>query len=130
MHEYCDIVTNWYICLMETNSSSSSSSKKRRYKNNSPIKKRQGSSHCGSAGYKADEYPRECGFSLLALLSGLRTWCCSELWCRSQVQLGSTVLWQLQLRFNPWPENFHMLHRCGKKKKKKNEVFEEMGVEV
>ena len=27
----------------------------------------------------------------LALLSGLRIWCCPELWCRSQMQLGSCV---------------------------------------
>ena len=31
----------------------------------------------------------------LALLSGLRMWCCCELWCRSQTRLGSAiaVLW-------------------------------------
>ena len=27
----------------------------------------------------------------LALLSGLRIWCCHELWCRSQIRLGSLV---------------------------------------
>lgn len=27
----------------------------------------------------------------LVLLSGLRSWCCLELWCRSQTQLGSCV---------------------------------------
>uniref|UniRef100_A0A4X1UFB8 Uncharacterized protein n=1 Tax=Sus scrofa TaxID=9823 RepID=A0A4X1UFB8_PIG len=27
----------------------------------------------------------------LALLSGLRIWCCCELWCRSQTRLGSQV---------------------------------------
>ena len=27
----------------------------------------------------------------LALLSGLRSQCCQELWCRSQMQLGSSV---------------------------------------
>ena len=27
----------------------------------------------------------------LALLSGLRIWHCSELWCRSQTQLGSHI---------------------------------------
>ena len=27
----------------------------------------------------------------LALLSGLRIWCCCELWCRLQIQLGSGV---------------------------------------
>ena len=27
----------------------------------------------------------------LALLSGLRIWCCPELWCRSQTWLGSDV---------------------------------------
>ena len=29
--------------------------------------------------------------SILALLSGLRIQCCRELWCRSQIQLGSSV---------------------------------------
>ena len=28
------------------------------------------------------------GVPFLALLSGLRIWCCSELWCRSQTWLG------------------------------------------
>ena len=27
----------------------------------------------------------------LASLSGLRIWCCRELWCRSQMGLGSCV---------------------------------------
>ena len=27
----------------------------------------------------------------LALLSGLRIWCCHELWCRSQMHLGSGI---------------------------------------
>ena len=27
----------------------------------------------------------------LALLSGLKIWCCCELWCRLQTQLGSGV---------------------------------------
>ena len=29
----------------------------------------------------------------LALLSGLRIWCCRELWCRSQCGLGLALLW-------------------------------------
>ena len=29
----------------------------------------------------------------LALLSGLRIWCCHELWCRSQTQLDPVLLW-------------------------------------
>ena len=34
-----------------------------------------------------------------------------QLWCR----------WQLQLRFDPWPRNFHILWYAQKKKKKKKE---------
>ena len=34
----------------------------------------------------------------LACHSGLRTWHCCKLWCRPR----------LQLRFDPWPRNFHM----------------------
>ena len=49
----------------------------------------------------------------LALLSGLRIWCWSELWCRSQTQLGILCCygWGVgwQLRFDPYPRNFHML---------------------
>ena len=30
--------------------------------------------------------------SILALLSGLRIWCCSELWCRLQMRLESGVV--------------------------------------
>ena len=68
----------------------------------------------------------------LALLSGLRIWCCRELWCRSQTWLGSPsccgsgVGQQLQLRFDPWPGNLHVLWEQLKKwqkdqkKKKKN----------
>ena len=33
------------------------------------------------------------GVRSLALLSGLRIWCCHELWCGSQRQFGSTLLW-------------------------------------
>ena len=29
--------------------------------------------------------------SLIPGLSGLRTWCCRELWCRSQTRLGSRI---------------------------------------
>ena len=36
----------------------------------------------------------------LASLSGLRIWCCPELQCRSQMWLGSGMLW-LQLQFDP-----------------------------
>ena len=48
----------------------------------------------------------------LALLRGLRIRRCPELWCRSQIQLGScvavAVARQPQLQFNPQPRNFHM----------------------
>ena len=41
--------------------------------------------------------------------SGLKDLALPQLWCRSQ----------LQLRFNPWPWNFHMLQVRPLKKKKK-----------
>ena len=50
-----------------------------------------------------------------------------ELWCRSKTQLRSHVCcgcgigWQLQLRFNPQPENWeppYAVRFCPKKKKK------------
>ena len=50
--------------------------------------------------------------SFPGLDSGLRIWHCRELRCRSQRQpgfcigCGCGVGQQLQLRFNPWPENF------------------------
>ena len=45
--------------------------------------------------------------SNLASLSGLRVWCCHELWCRSQMQLRLLWLWR---RTAAWiyPGNFHM----------------------
>ena len=49
----------------------------------------------------------------LALLNGLRIWCCPELWCRSQTQLGSPIVW-LQCRpaaadlIRPLAWNLHM----------------------
>ena len=62
----------------------------------------------------------------LASLSGLRVWCCHELWYRSQMGLISgiavaVVQQQLQLQFNPWPGNLHMpwVTALGNKKKKK-----------
>ena len=45
--------------------------------------------------------------SIPGLAQGLRIWCCHELWCRLQPQLGSRVAvalaigQQLQLRFDP-----------------------------
>ena len=50
----------------------------------------------------------------LALISGLRIQCCCELWCSSQMRLGSGVECgcgvgqQLQLQFDPEAGNFHM----------------------
>ena len=63
---------------------------------------------------------------LIAGLSGLRSWRCWKLQSRSQIELGSCIakwLWcrpQLQLGFNSWPGNFHMLQvRLEKEKTKK-----------
>ena len=36
--------------------------------------------------------------SIPGLLSGLRVWCCYELWCGSQMWLNPTFLW-------PWPRD-------------------------
>ena len=70
-----------------------------------------GSSHCGSAA------TMRMWVQSLALLSGSRILCCHELWCRSH---SARILhccryccrcgigWQLQLWFNPQPENFHL----------------------
>ena len=50
----------------------------------------------------------------LALLSGLRVQRCHELWCRSQVGLGSGIAvscgmgQQQQLQLDPYPGNLHM----------------------
>ena len=38
-----------------------------------------------------NQYPCGCGFDPLALLSGLRIWHCSDIWCRSQTWLGSSI---------------------------------------
>ena len=55
-------------------------------------------------------------------------WVSAEAWVPSparQSVLRDSVLWQLwcksqlQLRFNPWPRNFHILHIWPLKKKKK-----------
>ena len=53
----------------------------------------------------------------LALPSGLRIWCCHGVGPRC----GSDPawLWQLQLRFNPYPGTFHMLQMWPQKGKKK-----------
>ena len=65
----------------------------------------------------------------LVLLSGLRIWCCCELWCRSQTQLGILhccgcgVGQQLQFWLDPQLGNLLMLWVCGPKrmpKKKKS----------
>lgn len=49
----------------------------------------------------------------LVLLSGLRIQHCHELWCKLQMWLVSGVAvavgQQLQLLFDPWPGNLHMM---------------------
>ena len=61
----------------------------------------------------------------LALISGLRTWHCLELWSRSKMRLGSGIAVAAAL-MRPWLGNFHM-PRCGPKKtkKKKRQIKEE-----
>ena len=53
-------------------------------------------SHCGSVGPKLGQEPNRVSMRMqvgsLASLSGLRIWCCHELWCRSQMWLGSGVV--------------------------------------
>ena len=43
----------------------------------------------------------------LALLSGLRIWCCQELWCGSRLESGIAVVCgigqQLKIQFDPQP---------------------------
>ena len=54
-------------------------------------KRRKGaSSHCGAAETSLTSNQRSWVRSLVSL-SGLRIWCCCELWCRSQMRLGSCV---------------------------------------
>ena len=43
------------------------------------------SSHCGSAGEGFDVVSMRMGVGSLALLSGLRIWCCRKQQCRSQM---------------------------------------------
>ena len=71
------------------------------------------------SGNKPDEYPEVVGPSL-ASLSGLRTWCCHELWCRSQTRLRSRVavaLVQASSYSSNWPL---AMGAAPKRKKKKN----------
>ena len=71
----------------------------------------------------------------LASLSGLRIWHCRELWCRSQMRLGSGVAVAV-VYTNGYSSNSpaslgtSVCHRCGpkniKKKKKKRRKKKEM----
>ena len=69
------------------------------------------------------------GVRLLAFLSGLRIWCCHELWCRSQTQLVSGVAVAVvvagiysSLAWEP-PCATNSALKSKKKKKKKNIIF-------
>ena len=60
----------------------------------------------------------------LALLSGLRIWCCHELWCRSKIRLGSWVASAVALAGRCSPDSSPSLGtyvwcRCSPKKTKK-----------
>ncbi len=48
-------------------------------------------SHCGLAVTNPTSIHERIQVQSLALLSGLKIQCCCELWCRSQMQLGSCV---------------------------------------
>ena len=54
----------------------------------------------------------------LTNLSGLRVWCCCELWCGSQMQLGSPVRSRLQLRWDPRRGNLNVLQGWREKERK------------
>ena len=62
----------------------------------------------------------------LAPLSGLRTWCCHEPWCRSQKQLGSSTAMAMaqactySSKLTPTPGT-SICQRCSHKKKKGKE---------
>ena len=62
----------------------------------------------------------------LALLSGLKTQRCCELWCRSQMQLGSGIAMAMAVSGNCSSDSIPCLvtfkcHGCGHKKKKKKD---------
>ena len=63
-----------------------------------------------------------------ALFSGLGIWHCCELWCRSQMGLGSCIAVAVVLASSCSSDSIHSLGtsiccRCGPKKKKKNMDF-------
>ena len=67
----------------------------------------------------------------LALLSGLGIQCCRELWCRSQVQLGSELLWLWRrpaatapIRPLAW-ESPYVMGEAQRKKERKEEKSDE-----
>ena len=68
----------------------------------------------GLSGNEPDQYSGRCRFDPWPH-SGLRIRRCHELWCRLKMRLGSQFVcgcgvgWQLQLRCDPQPGNFHML---------------------
>ena len=67
----------------------------------------------------------------LALLSGLRVWCCHELWCRSQIWLGSCVLWYRPAAVAPiQPLTWELPYAVGVALKKKKGQTEEREVEM
>jgi len=47
---------------------------------------------------------------LMSSFSGLRIWCCRELWCRSQMQFGPCVAVAVMVADSCSHGNFHMLH--------------------
>ena len=84
------------------------------------------SSHCGSLGTNRLVSMRM-HIQSLASLSGLRTWCCCELWCRSQMRLGSWVAVAVaqagSYSSNSPPSlGTSICHRCSPKEEKKKKV--------
>ena len=55
------------------------------------MQKSLGSSHCGSAGHQPNQYPWGRGFESPASLTGLRIWCCCELWWRLKTRFRSCM---------------------------------------
>jgi len=71
----------------------------------------------------------------LASISGLKIWCCHELWCRSQMRLGSGVAvaggWQLQSSdlTTSLGTFVYLIFSPKKQKKKKKKKKKELGCE-
>ena len=60
--------------------------------------------------------------SIPGLAQGVRIWCCCELWYRSQMRLGSGIVWAGGCSFDETPSlGTSMCCRCGPKKQKQTD---------